>query len=189
MSKETEPVSEHHSAPEDDAHKEEYKLLKTIRDDLGDAILAEGTYVHSQPRRVFVSVVPDRIREVVQYMQETLDMWQFSTLSGRDLGDDLQACYHFFLNKEKIAITLRVSVPRDKPEYPSLTTIVPAAEFVENELRELYGVIPVGHPNVRRVELPENWPKDEYPMRKDWADPRGLMQRSKTTGAKDKEDL
>ena len=189
MSRPVEPVSEHHPAPEDDAHNSEFRILKRIRDDLGDAVIAEGTYVHSQPRRIFVEVVPDRIREVIQYMQETHDMWQFSTLSGRDLGDDLQACYHFVLSKEKIAITFRVSVPRSKPEYPSLTTLVPAAEFVENELRELFGMIPAGHPNVRRVELPETWPKDEYPMRKDWTDPRGLMQRSKTTGAKPKEEL
>jgi Ni,Fe-hydrogenase III component G len=189
MSKPEEEVGEHREAPEDGAHEKEYELLKRIREELGDALITEGTYVHVQPRRVFVEVVPDRIREVVQHLQDTFDMWQFSTLSGRDLGDDLQACYHFFLNDDKIAVTLRVTVPREKPEYPSITTIVPAAEFVENELRELYGVVTIGHPNVRRVELPENWPADEYPMRKDWADPRGLMQRSRTTGPKPKEEL
>lgn len=189
MSQSTETTSEYHPATEDESHKKEYELLRKIREELEGSIILEGTYVHVQPRRVFIEVVPERIREVIQYMQETYDMWQFSTLSGRDLGDDLQACYHFFLTKEKIALTFRVTVPREKPEYPSLTTIVPGAEFVENEMRELFGVIPVGHPNVRRVELPETWPKDEYPMRKDWSDPRGLMSRSKTTGAKAKEEL
>lgn len=189
MSQPKDPVSLWHEAPEDEAHQEEYKLLRSIQEELGDALISEGSYVHIQPRRIFIQVVPDRIREVVQYLQETHDMWQFSTLSGVDTGDDLQACFHFFLTESKIAITLRLNVPRSNPEYPAITGIVPGAEFVENELRELYGVVAVGHPNVRRVELPENWPSDEYPMRKDWADPRGLMTRSKTTGPKKKEDM
>jgi len=189
MSRSDEIMSEHHEAPRDESHKNEYAIFDTILSDLGDAVIPQDSYVHKQPRRVFIQIKPDRIEEIIIYMQENHDMWQFSTLSGRDLEDDLQAVYHFFLNDKKIAISFRVNVPRSKPEYPSVTHLVPAAEYVENELRELYGVIPVGHPNVRRVELPENWPKDEYPLRKDWADPRGLMKRSKTTGAKPKEDL
>jgi Ni,Fe-hydrogenase III component G len=188
MSRSSEPVSEHHPAPEE-THKDEYELLHKITSDLGDDIIPEGSYVHTQPRRIFLQVKPERLREVVLYMKDTHDMWQFSTLSGRDLGDDLQAVYHFFLNEKKIAVTIRVNVPRSKPEYPSITDIYPSAEFVENEIRELFGIVPTGHPNVRRVELPENWPKNEFPLRKDWADPRGLMTRSKTIGAKPTEEL
>ena len=189
MSRPTEPVSEHHEAPTEGSHNEEYELLQRIISDLGDDIITEGTYVHKQPRRLFIQTKPESLRDVVLYMKDTHDMWQFSTLSGRDLGDDLQAVYHFFLNETKIAITIRVNVPRARPEYPSITDIYPAAEFVENELRELYGIIPLNHPNVRRVELPENWPRDEFPLRKDWTDPRGLMTRSKTTGPKQVEEM
>ncbi|NHI84203.1 MAG: hypothetical protein EAX81_07875 [Candidatus Thorarchaeota archaeon] len=184
---ETESVTEHHMAPEEE-HEEEYALFRQVMADLEGDVLIEGSYVHKQPRRLFFQVLPDKLRDVVQYFMTTHDMWQASTLSGRDLGDDLQANYHFFLNDQKIAITLRVNVPRNKPEYSSITDLMPAFEFVENELRELFGVIPVGHPKPRRCELPENWPKNEYPMRKDWADPRGLMQRSKTTGPKKPEE-
>jgi membrane-bound hydrogenase subunit beta len=184
---ETEYV-EHYPAPRE-GHEAEYALLDYLLKDLADYVLPDDSYVHKQPRRVFVQVKPDHIRDVVQYMQEKYDMWQMSTLSGRDLGDDLQACYHFFLNDKKIAITFRLNVPREKPEYPSITDIIPAAEFIENELREFFGIVAVGHPNPRRIELPENWPADEYPLRKDWTDPRGLMKRSQTTGPKSKEEL
>ncbi|TFG31473.1 NADH-quinone oxidoreductase subunit C [Candidatus Thorarchaeota archaeon] len=189
MSRTDEIISEHHEAPRESGYEKEYALLDRVLTDLSDAIIEEGSYVHKQQRRVFIQVNPEHLREVITYMQDTHDMWQFSTLSGRDLGDDLQAVYHFFLTDKKIGISFRVNVPRLNPEYPSITDIVPAAEFVENELRELFGIVPLGHPNVRRVELPENWPKDEHPMRKDWADPRGLMTRSKTIGAKPPEEL
>ncbi len=172
---------EYHPAPRE-GHETEYAILEDILTNLSGHVIPERSYVHKQPRRVFVQVRPDSIREVVKYMMEHHNMWQMSTLSGRDLGDDLQACYHFFLNDKKVAITFRLDVPRSRPEYPSITDLFPAAEFVENEIREMFGIVPVGHPNPRRCELPENWPDGEYPLRKDWADPRGLMERSKTTG-------
>ncbi len=180
----TENVSEFRPAPEE-GHELEYSILKQIRADMSDAVIEEGTYVHIQPRRIFIQVHPEKLREFVKYMQEKHNMWQFSTLSGRDLGSDLQANYHFFLNDKKIAVTIRINVPRTKPEYQSITDIVPGAEFVENELREMFGLVPAGHPNPRRCELPENWPSSEFPLRKDWEDPRGLMKRSKTTGPKE----
>ncbi len=189
MSKPDEIISEHHEAPRDENYKDEYTLLDQISSDLSDAIISQDSYVHKQPRRIFIQIVPEKIEEVILYMQEKHDMWQFSTLSGRDTGDDLQAVFHFFLTEKKIGISFRINVPRSKPEYPSITHLVPGAEFVENELRELFGVVPVGHPNVRRIELPENWPKDEFPLRKDWTDPRGLLTRSKTIDAKPQEEL
>ncbi|TXT53815.1 MAG: hypothetical protein BAJATHORv1_110007 [Candidatus Thorarchaeota archaeon] len=181
--------SEIRPAPREDQYKEEYALFDSLMDELSDYAISSESYVHKQPRRLFIQIKPESIRDVVQYMLDTYDLWQLSTLSGRDLGDDLQACYHFFFNDKKIAITFRLNVPREKPEYPSITDLVPAAEFVENEIRELYGLVPVGHPKPRRCELPENWPDNEFPLRKDWEDPRGLMERSKTTGPKPKEEL
>jgi Ni,Fe-hydrogenase III component G len=189
MSEATGVESEYRPAPKDEVHKAEYALLGVLMRDLGDAVIEHGTYVHVQPRRVFVTVHTDRLREVIEYMLEKHDMWQVSTLSGRDMGEFLQANYHFFLNEQKISVTIRVNVPRDNPEYPSITDLVPGVEFVENELREMFGIRTIGHPNVRRVELPEHWPDGEHPLRKDWEDPRGLMQRSKTTGPKPPEEL
>ncbi len=181
--------SEVRPAPKEEKYREEYALLEDVLREVPDLVIKDDCYVHKQPRRIFIRVHADKIREFVIHMLEKHDMWQFSTLSGRDLGDELQANYHFFLNDRKIAITIKVNVPRDKPEYPSIVDLVPAVEFVENELREMYGVMPTGALQYRRVELPENWPKGEYPLRKDWEDPRGLMERSKTTGAKPKEEL
>lgn len=189
MSEENVLESEIRPAPKEAPYLEEYALLEEIMSNQADIVISEGCYVHKQPRRIFVQIQAERIRDFVQYMMDKYGLWQFSTLSGRDLGDELQANYHFFLTDRKIAITIKLNVPRNNPEYPSICEIVPAVEFIENELREMYGIRPMGHPNVRRVELPENWPEGEYPLRKDWEDPRGLLQRSKTLGPKPKEEL
>lgn len=177
MSDKQEP-GEHHPADRD-GHEKEYELFDEIMNDNPDAVIEEGSYVHKQPRRVFVQVKKDKFRDFAKYLKEDQGVWQCSTLSGRDLGDDLQACYHFFLNDRNISLTVRVNVPRDKPEYPSIVDLYPAFEYVENELREMFGVIPVGLERKHRVELPEDWPEDEHPLRKDWDDPRGVRERIK----------
>ena len=183
-----EKVSEYHPAPRE-GHEKEYELFDQLMLRLSDLVIKDGSYVHYQPRRIFIHVRPSKIKDVVQQMLTEYDLWQFSTITGRDIGDNLQVLFHFFMNKLRIAITFRIILPRNKPEYSSITDIVPAAEFVENEIYELFGIVPLGHPNPRRMILPENWPKDEYPMRKDWSDPRGLMEQSRTTGPKFKEEL
>lgn len=181
--------SEMRPAPRGELHSEEYTILDDIFASCEDIVIKEDSYVHQQPRRIFVQIKAEKLREFIQFMLDKYDMWQISTLSGRDLGDDLQANYHFVIHSKKIAITIRLNVPRNNPEYDSICDLVPGVEFVENELREMYGIRTRGHPNVRRVELPENWPEGEYPLRKDWEDPRGLLARSKTLGPKPKEDL
>ena len=47
-------------------------------------------------------------------------------------------------------VTLLISIDTARPEVPSLTTAVPAANWHEREMRDLFGIIPVGHPDPRR---------------------------------------
>ena len=69
---------------------------------------------------------------------------------------------------------LRVVVPKeagDKPvrtTCPSLTDIFPAADWHEREMYDMYGIVFEGHPDLRRMFLPEGW--KGYPMRKDDAE-------------------
>lgn len=57
----------------------------------------------------------------------------------------------------KCWITVRVEVDANKPEYPSVTPRVPAAVWGEREVRDMYGLIPVGLPDERRLVLPDDW--------------------------------
>ncbi|RDT62691.1 hydrogenase large subunit, partial [Klebsiella pneumoniae] len=73
---------------------------------------------------------------------------------------------------EKCWITVRVEVDPNKPEYPSVTPRVPAAVWGEREVRDMYGLVPVGLPDERRLVLPDDWPDELYPLRKDSMDYR-----------------
>ena len=48
----------------------------------------------------------------------------------------------------------------------------PAAVWGEREIRDMYGLIPVGLPDQRRLVLPDDWPEDMHPLRKDAMDYR-----------------
>ncbi len=62
---------------------------------------------------------------------------------------------------------LRASLPLADPSYPSVTRLVPAAAWDEREAKDLFGTIPLGHPDPRRLVLHERWPSGYHPLRKD----------------------
>lgn len=66
---------------------------------------------------------------------------------------------------------LHVRLDRDAPQVPSLAALsFPAGRF-EREMRDLYGIVPTGHPLPRRLVRHHHWPRGWYPMRADAGPP------------------
>jgi Ni,Fe-hydrogenase III large subunit/Ni,Fe-hydrogenase III component G len=63
-------------------------------------------------------------------------------------------------------VTLLISVDAARPEVPSLTTAVPAANWHEREMQDLFGIVPVGHPDPRALVVHDGWPRGVFPLRK-----------------------
>jgi len=63
-------------------------------------------------------------------------------------------------------VTLLVSVDPTRPEVPSLTATVPAANWHEREMQDLFGIVPVGHPDPRTLVVHDGWPRGVFPLRK-----------------------
>jgi Ni,Fe-hydrogenase III large subunit/Ni,Fe-hydrogenase III component G len=63
-------------------------------------------------------------------------------------------------------VTLLVSVDAACPEVPSLTRAIPAANWHEREMRDLFGIVPVGHPDPRPLVVHDGWPQGVFPLRK-----------------------
>jgi len=61
---------------------------------------------------------------------------------------------------------VRTPVPAERPEYPSVVPVLPAAHWDEREAQDLFGVVPVGHPDPRRLVLPDDWPEGLHPLRR-----------------------
>ncbi|HWR41535.1 NADH-quinone oxidoreductase subunit C [Sporomusa sp.] len=80
------------------------------------------------------------------------------------------AIYTIFSSKEEGAFkTIKAIIKQGEPlEFPSLTPIMAAAAWYEREIHDLFGLTPVGHPDLRPLVLHENWPRGLYPLRKDF---------------------
>jgi NADH-quinone oxidoreductase subunit C len=77
-----------------------------------------------------------------------------------------QLSYHILSHALKERIRLRVLLDGDAPAIESITPVWPGANFYEREVFDLFGILFEGHPNLRRILMPDDW--QGHPLRKDY---------------------
>lgn len=77
-----------------------------------------------------------------------------------------QLSYHILSHSFKERIRLRVMLEEIDPQIESITPVWPSANYYEREVFDLFGIRFAGHPNLRRIMMPDDW--EGYPMRKDY---------------------
>jgi NADH-quinone oxidoreductase subunit C len=77
-----------------------------------------------------------------------------------------QLSYHILSHACKERIRLRVLLDETSPTVESITSVWPAANFYEREVFDLFGIHFAGHPDLRRIMLPDDW--KGHPLRKDY---------------------
>ena len=120
-----------------------------------------------------IVVLPAAIRDVCQWLHDEPDL-RFDALSN-ETGVDykaknvIQVVYHLYSYPHRHAIVLKADVPRDQPVLPSVEGVWKAANWLEREIYDLLGVVFEGHPDLRRLLMPEDW--IGHPLRKDFVEP------------------
>ena len=77
-----------------------------------------------------------------------------------------EVVYHLLSMQQKERVRLKVRLNGDDASVESLTSIWPGANFFEREIWDLFGVRFLGHPNLSRIMMPEDW--EGHPLRKDY---------------------
>jgi NADH-quinone oxidoreductase subunit C len=77
-----------------------------------------------------------------------------------------QLSYHILSHPMKERIRLRVLLDGEAPAVDSITPVWPGANFYEREVFDLFGILFEGHPNLRRILMPDDW--QGHPLRKDY---------------------
>ena len=118
--------------------------------------------------RIFAQVPLNKFDEVFAYAVKQMHFLALSAITGLDKGDGVfEVIYH--LNQEgKVLLNLRVNLERGHPEVNTVIPYCPSADIYERELVDLLGIKVNGLAPGHRYPLPDNWPKGEYPLRKDW---------------------
>jgi len=114
--------------------------------------------------RAFILIKTDKLREAVTYLKDEMGFIHITTITAVDLEDKIEVIYH--LTDKDLSIALKVQVPIDNPVVDSISDIIEGAPFYEREIHDLMGVVSKGHPNLKKLILPEDWPEGLYPQRK-----------------------
>jgi NADH-quinone oxidoreductase subunit C len=119
---------------------------------------------------VTVTVAPDQLLAALGYLREVEDL-SFRFLSDLTASDWPGREPRFWLAYQLRSVEhhhwvrVKVGLPADDPTVPSVTALFPTANWHEREVFDFFGVIFQGHPDLRRIEMPEGW--EGHPLRKD----------------------
>ena len=136
----------------------------------GDAI-TESLPHDMHPR---VHTTPEHWRSVAETLRRDADL-QFDWLAcitaiDYIADDELAAVYDLQSMTYENRFAVKVIVDRKAPIIPTVVDLWPAADWHEREAYDLMGIVFQGHPDLRRILLPEDW--DGHPLRKDYESPR-----------------
>jgi Ni,Fe-hydrogenase III component G len=127
----------------------------------------DGRVTIVRPRRISVDVDPGNFGEVFDYVVKQLQWSHLCTITGLDEGDKLGFIYHLAKDPGRV-INLKTSVDKKNPVLKTVSSYFPGAEIYERELVDLFGAKVEGLPQGNRYPLTDDWPADQFPLRKDW---------------------
>jgi len=139
------------------------EAVRLLEDKLGNKVMECKT---PEPRRTYVLIKSGYHRDAISLLLETLSETGISTITGTDLGNEIELNYH--IRCRGSVITIKNRVPKEKPQIMTITDLIPGATLYEREVFDLLGVIFEGHPHLERLVLSDDWPEGSYPLRKDW---------------------
>ena len=91
--------------------------------------------------------------------------FRLGLVAAHDDGATLRVVYLFLAGAPDRRVELQVTLPADDPRLPTLASLsFPASRF-EREMHDLFGIVPVNHPQPRRLVRHAHWPAGWYPMR------------------------
>ena len=140
------------------------ELCNKLRSSLGGRLFKLDV---KGPKRIFMEVPRDDFKRSFENVLKIIEPFHISAISGLDCKDYIELIYHVWSLSFKVELSIRVKLPRDNPRIETISDIVPGAVLYEREVYDLLGVIFEGHPELRHLVLPEDWPEGTYPLRKD----------------------
>lgn len=144
--------------------EKENEIVAKLREILKEKIIEVRV---PRKRRIFVRIEMEAFKKAVKHLVEDLGFKHLSTITGVDLGETIELIYHLAY-KGSIELSLGITVEKKNPNVPTITDIIPGAILYEREVHDLFGVTFEGHPDLARLILPEKWPRDVYPLRKEY---------------------
>jgi NADH-quinone oxidoreductase subunit C len=142
-------------------------IAAAVRDALGDDAVTGTHYFREQAT---LEVAPTRVRDVLGHLRAMEEPFErLMSVHGCDyLPDEPRLGVHYQLlsmeRQERLNVKTRVGV--DEARVPSVVDLFPTANFQEREIYDMFGVEFEGHPDLRRILMPEDYVG--HPQRRDF---------------------
>jgi NADH-quinone oxidoreductase subunit C len=142
-------------------------IAQRVRDNIADEAVAGTVYAREQAT---LEVAPERVRDVLAYLREADEPWEhLMSVHGCDyLPEEPRLGVHYQLLSmercDRLCVKTRLGV--DDPRLPTVVDLFPTADFQEREVFDMFGVFFEGHPDMRRILMPEDY--EGFPQRRDF---------------------
>jgi len=146
------------------------KIHAKLLSHFGPEVILGLTAAEEGIRDPFITVAGARVDKVCLFCRNESDLrFDFcQSITGMDSGASFTCVYHLFSYKTLATLVIKAETAREIATLPTCTRVWAAADWYEREIYDLYGVRFDGHPDLRRLLLPDDW--QGHPMRKDWVE-------------------
>ena len=124
----------------------------------------------------FAVVKRERIVEICRFLKSEpgveMDFLEDLTAVDWPKRNVVEVVYHLLSYRHRHAIVLKVEADRAAPSVPTVECVWKTANWFEREVYDLFGVDFPGHPDLRRIMLPDDW--IGHPLRKDYQEAGGF---------------
>ena len=143
-------------------------IAQRVRDTVGEETVTGTVFFRKQPT---LEVAPGAVHDVLAYLRsEDQEPWErLMSLHACDyLPDAPRLGIHYLLlsmeRTDRLNVKTRVGI--EEPRVPSVVDLYPTADFHEREAYDMFGIVFDGHPDLRRILMPEDY--TGHPQRRDF---------------------
>jgi len=116
--------------------------------------------------QVFLNCEAENSFAVNKFLLEDVGA-RFCIETGIDADNCFEVIYHYSYDGTGCVINIKAFIrDRVRPSIESVARMLPAAEWIEREIHDLFGIEFKNHPDMRRLILSDDWPDGLYPLRK-----------------------
>jgi len=139
-------------------------VIEKLRENFSKEIIE---VVKNSEKRATVSVNPDSILKVVEYLHKNAGL-RFIIASALHTKKGFEIYYHFSVDKTALVLNIHVILDKENPQIESLSNMFNASNWIEREMHELFGINFLNHPNQEKLISEGNWAEGVFPYRKEF---------------------
>ncbi len=152
------------------------KIIESFKEKFNDSIINSRIEIKTAGLKknsyslIWLEIALKDFKEAVKLLC-TIQFPHFAIISGSETGEEIKLTYHFSIyygdRAKEISFNLTAALPKNNLKIPTITDLVTGAQTSEREIKEMLGVTVEGLPDLENIFLPNDFPKEVFPLRKD----------------------